>query len=383
MIEYIKMSSIVELYNGYAFKSNDYIDSSNTLNCRMSNIRPDGSFDILYSAKYLPDEYAHKYSNYLLNDGDLIIAMTDMAGDPKILGIPTVVNTKGYNLLLNQRVGKLKIINDNFSAKYLKFALSSKRIRDYFKSFAGGGVQLNVGKKEVLNAEIVNYPVDIQSHIVTVLETIQSIITHRKQQLAKLDELIKARFVEMFGDFKTNSMGWTIAKFTEIASIDGNMTTDFEKYANYPHIGIDSIEKDTGILRGYRTVSEDNVLSGKYVFTPSHIIYSKIRPNLNKVALPDFEGVCSADAYPILPNPENCNRVFLAYVMRSSYFLDYILQFCNRTNMPKVNRKEVSGFTTPLPPLDLQNQFATFVEQTDKSKVIADQSIQNIKQTGC
>ena len=262
MIEYIKMSSIVELYNGYAFKSNDYIDSSNTLNCRMSNIRPDGSFDILYSAKYLPDEYAHKYSNYLLNDGDLIIAMTDMAGDPKILGIPTVVNTKGYNLLLNQRVGKLKIINDNFSAKYLKFALSSKRIRDYFKSFAGGGVQLNVGKKEVLNAEIVNYPVDIQSHIVTVLETIQSIITHRKQQLAKLDELIKARFVEMFGDFKTNSMGWTIAKFTEIASIDGNMTTDFEKYANYPHIGIDSIEKDTGILRGYRTVSEDNVLSG-------------------------------------------------------------------------------------------------------------------------
>ena len=209
-----------------------------------------------------------------------------------------------------------------------------------------------------------------QKRIITTLDKLQSIISHRKQQLAKLDELVKARFVEMFGDFKTNSMGWTIAKFTEIASIDGNMTTDFEKYANYPHIGIDSIEKDTGILRGYRTASEDNVVSGKYVFTPSHIIYSKIRPNLNKDALPDFEGVCSADAYPILPNPKNCNRVFLACVMRSTYFLDYILQFCNRTNMPKVNRKEVSGFTTPLPPLDLQLQFAAFVEQTDKSKFL-------------
>ena len=241
----------------------------------------------------------------------------------------------------------------------------------------------SVRKSKLENIEITVPDMQEQQYIAATLDKLQSIITHRKQQLAKLDELVKARFVEMFGDFKTNSMGWTIAKFTEIASIDGNMTTDFEKYANYPHIGIDSIEKDTGILRGYRTVSEDNVVSGKYVFTPSHIIYSKIRPNLNKVALPDFEGVCSADAYPILPNPENCNRVFLAYVMRSSYFLDYILQFCNRTNMPKVNRKEVSGFTTPLPPLDLQNQFATFVEQTDKSKVIADQSIQNIKQTGC
>ena len=180
----------------------------------------------------------------------------------------------------------------------------------------------------------------------------------------------------MFGDFKTNPKGWTIAKFTEIAIINGNMTTDFEKYADYPHIGIDSIEKDTGELKGYRTVAEDNVVSGKYLFTPKHIIYSKIRPNLNKVALPNFNGVCSADSYPILPNSENCNRIFLAYVMRSSYFLEYILQFCNRTNLPKVNRKEVSGFSTPLPPLALQEQFAAFVEQTDKSKLAVKQVLE-------
>ena len=173
----------------------------------------------------------------------------------------------------------------------------------------------------------------------------------------------------MFGDFKINSKGWDIVNFTDIAVIDGNMTTDFDKYANFPHIGIDSIEKDTGNLIGYRTVAEDNVVSGKYLFTSAHIIYSKIRPNLNKVALPNFDGVCSADAYPILPNSEKCNRIFLAYVMRSSYFLDYILQFCNRTNLPKVNRKEVTGFSTPLPPLPLQQQFADFVKQTDKSKL--------------
>lgn len=183
----------------------------------------------------------------------------------------------------------------------------------------------------------------------------------------------------MFGDFRINSMKWQIASFDEIATIDGNMTTDYQKYAEYPHIGIDSIEKDTGELKGYRTVAEDGVISGKYIFTPKHIIYSKIRPNLNKVALPDFEGVCSADAYPILPIDNKCNRIFLAYNMRSPYFLEYILQFCNRTNLPKVNRKEVCGFKTPLPPLELQNQFSDFVERTEKTKTGIKESLEKLE----
>ena len=201
----------------------------------------------------------------------------------------------------------------------------------------------------------------------------------RKQQLAKLDKLVKARFVEMFGDFKNNSKNWPIVKFDELAKIDGNMTTDYEKYADYPHIGIDSIEKETGELKGYRTVKEDGVVSGKYIFTPQHIIYSKIRPNLNKVALPDFEGLCSADAYPILPNPKNCNRIFLALAMRSDYFLDYILQFSARTNLPKVNRKEIAGFSMPLPPLSLQNDFATFVERVNQQKQTVQQSLEKLE----
>ena len=183
----------------------------------------------------------------------------------------------------------------------------------------------------------------------------------------------------MFGDLKSNPRGWPVVPFSEFAKIDGNMTTDYEKYADYPHIGIDSIEKGTGELKGYRTVREDGVISGKYIFTPQHIIYSKIRPNLNKVALPDFYGVCSADAYPILPNRLNCNRVFLAAVMRSEYYLDYILQFSSRTNLPKVNRKEIAGFCMPLPPLALQEQFAAFVAQTDKAKLTIQNGLEKLE----
>jgi len=182
----------------------------------------------------------------------------------------------------------------------------------------------------------------------------------------------------MFGDYTNNTKEWPVAKFTDFALIDATMSTDYARYADYPHIGIDSIEKETGILSGYRTVKEDNVISGKYVFTPEHIIYSKIRPNLNKVALPDFDGMCSADAYPILPISKKCNRIYLAVLMRSQFFLDYILGFSARSNMPKVNRKQVEGFTAPLPPLVLQETFAEFYKQTDKSKFELKQNIENI-----
>ena len=254
---------------------------------------------------------------------------------------------------------------EKISPEYLYYLL---RAKDWSKGTNKAVMGATLNKATLSTIKIQLHEYDNQLEIVNMLNRVSSSIDFRKQQLTKLDELIKARFVEMFGDFKSNSKGWSIVKFDEFAQIDGNMTTDYEKYADYPHIGIDSIEKETGTLKGYRTVKEDGVVSGKYFFTPQHIIYSKIRPNLNKVALPDFEGLRSADAYPILPNPKNCNRVFLALAMRSNYFLDYILQFSARTNLPKVNRKEIAGFSMPLPPLPLQNQFAAFVAEVDKSK---------------
>ena len=261
--------------------------------------------------------------------------------------------------------------------KYLEEVLRSPRSIQYYSSKFNGSIKRRerLSDKDFLEMVIPCPSIEEQDYVLAVIKKTREIIYRRQHEMLKLDELIKARFVEMFGDFKTNSMGWPVVGFEEIATIDGNMTTDYEKYADYPHIGIDSIEKETGLLKGYRTVAEDGVISGKYYFTPSHIIYSKIRPNLNKVALPEFEGLCSADAYPILPIEGKCNRVFLAYDMRSSFFLDYILQFCNRTNLPKVNRKEVSGFKTPLPPMDLQNEFARFVAQVDKSKAVIQKSL--------
>ena len=216
----VKLKDLVDFSNGYAFKSTDYVEYSNTVNCRMSNIRPDGSFDVEYNIKYLPDEFAEKYKGFILNDGDIIIAMTDMAGDPKILGVPTLVNTKGYSVLMNQRVGKLTLKSKDIHPTYLKYYLMSNYARNYFKSFAGGGVQLNIGQKEILNIDIKLCDIKEQVEICNVLDKINVLIQQNSKQIEKLDQLIKSRFIELFGDPVDNPMGWSTKQLQELVTDD-------------------------------------------------------------------------------------------------------------------------------------------------------------------
>ena len=344
-----KLPELCEIQYGYAFDSACFTEDNTHLPLvRIRDVKR-GYSETFYSGNYPSD--------YVIDSGNLLVGMD---------GEFNIARWKGGHALLNQRVCKITA-KENVNEEYIRFALS-KALKEIENRTAFVTVKhLSAKELNQLEIDIPNYTT--QTDVARVLTQIESIISARQQQLQKLDELVKARFVELFGDLKSNPMEWPVVPFAEFAKIDGNMTTDYEKYADYPHIGIDSIEKGTGALKGYRTVGEDGVISGKYIFTPQHIIYSKIRPNLNKVALPNFEGLCSADAYPILPNHSNCNRVFLAIALRSEYFLEYILQFSSRTNLPKVNRKEITGFRMPLPPLKLQEQFAAFVEQIDKSKV--------------
>lgn len=191
----VKLGDVCDLRNGVAIKSEDYVNISNTLNCRMSNIRPDGTFNILYNAKYLPDNFSEKYKNYLLNDGDLVIAMTDMASDPKILGVPTVVKTDGFSIIQNQRVGKLELLTKDIDENYLKLVLQSKKSREYFKKFSIGGVQLNLSKKEILNVPIVLANINEQKKLARLFKLIEDFIKFSKEELQKLNFLNKSLFI--------------------------------------------------------------------------------------------------------------------------------------------------------------------------------------------
>jgi type I restriction enzyme, S subunit len=215
----IELNEICDLQNGYAFKSSDYVPLSNTLNCRMSNIRPNGEFDLEYHPKFLPDSYVEKYSSFLLKDDDVIIAMTDMATDAKILGVPTVVSTFGKNLLLNQRVGKLIIKHPELIYfPYLKYALNRESIKKYYLRFAGGGLQLNLGKSDLLSVKIPLPPLEEQKRIAAILDKADRVRRKRQEAIRLTEELGRSIFLDMFGDPVENPKKWIKMPFGEVCT---------------------------------------------------------------------------------------------------------------------------------------------------------------------
>lgn len=145
---------------------------------------------------------------------------------------------------------------------------------------------------------------------------------------------------------------WVWCCFAEIVVIESNLVSPFN-FPNSPHIAPDNIEKNTGRLLKYITVLEDNVQSANHYFYSGQLIYSKVRPKLNKVVKVDFEGLCSADMYPLRPL---VNTDYIQQCMLSTYFLNEVDRFDNRVKMPKINQNQLSQIPIPLPPLAEQNR---------------------------
>ena len=151
---------------------------------------------------------------------------------------------------------------------------------------------------------------------------------------------------------------WQWCRFVQVADIKSNLV-DPKEYPDSPHIAPNNIEKNTGKLLKYRTVSEDEVMSANHLFFPNQLIYSKVRPQLNKICHVDFSGLCSADMYPIESDIE---QSFLKKCMLASYFLDEVAKFDNRVKMPKVNQNQLNSIPIPLPPLTEQREIVRRVE---------------------
>ena len=370
----IQLKDICDLDNGYAFKSADYVELSNTLNCRMSNIRPDGSFDILYNAKYLPDEFAEKYREYVLVDGDLIIAMTDMAGDPKILGVPTVVETKGYTVLLNQRVGRLRIIKTGINVDYLKLALQSNRVREYLKRFASGGVQLNVSKKDILNAPIRIRSTKEQNYIANLFLRVLKLKKLLEQELQILDDLIKARFVEMFGGCNNEVLIGDVISICRGASPRPIQAfiTDEPEGVNWIKIG-DVSENSLYITQTAEKITQEGAKKSRAVHKGDFILSNSM--SFGRPYILGIDG-CVHDGWLILSDfKDSFDELYLYHALRSEHVQHQFSGVVNGATVKNLNSDLVKGTYIQLPGMEDQKKFGAFVKQVDKSKATVQKSL--------
>ena len=220
-------------------------------------------------------------------------------------------------------------------------------------------------KSDLLKIKIQVPSLDVQQEVIDKLTKIESILNFRKQELKLLDELVRSRFVELFGDPVSNTKGWRTEEMSKIAPVV-NYKGKFN--GEVWLLNLDMIEAQTGKILDYLIVSEDEVGNSTCTFDTNNVLYSKLRPYLNKVVIPDRCGYATSELVPLQPVSKKMNREYLAFMLRSHEFVNMINEKVAGAKMPRVSMKEFRKFKVQVPPIELQNQFADFVHQIDKSK---------------
>lgn len=151
---------------------------------------------------------------------------------------------------------------------------------------------------------------------------------------------------------------WRMVKLKEAITIDKKSILPNDINVDYIYIGLEDIDKETGVINTLRCAKECDIKSNKFKFTSEHILYGKLRPNLNKVAVPDFEGICSTDIYPILTKQGKAFKRYVYHILHGQEFVKYASSRTNGANLPRVNEKIISEYEIPLPPLETQKQIA-------------------------
>jgi type I restriction enzyme S subunit len=379
----VPIGDFCDLKNGFAFKSDDYIEHSNTLNCRMSNIRPGGYFDIEYNAKYLSDDYAEKYSEYLLQDGDLVIAMTDLASEPKILGVPTIVKTNGKNILLNQRVGKLIIKNESAIHKpFLQQVLNYPKVRQVYKKFAGGGLQINVGKADILSVKIPLPPLPEQRRIADILNQTDALRGKRREALAQLDSLTQSIFIEMFGDAQTIFNKWPSKKLGEILDF---LTSGSRGWAEYYSdsgalfLRVQNVCKDELKLNDVAFVNAPNSAEAKRTKVQEGDVLLSITADLGRTAvIPAGLGDAHINQHLSILRTSHVIPSYLSAFLTSTAGQREIHGRDKHGVKAGLNFDDIRSFRLPIPPQLLQYEFCQRVEAVVKQRLLHQQALNEL-----
>ena len=306
------------------------------------------------------DEVAKLHKLKLYKKGSVLFAKSGMSC------------LKGYVYVLPQDayvVSHLACVTPHEDiSDYLGYYFQYNRPNKLVKDEAYPSISLN---------DIGELQIDIKSqserkNIVRNLRAVEQLIKLQKLQLQEFETLIKSRFVELFGLPVSNTKGWKTELMSEVApTVNYSGKFDDEVWL----LNLDMVEAQTGKILDYLIVSEEEVGNSTCTFDTSNVLYSKLRPYLNKVVIPDRCGYATSELVPLQPIKSKINREYLAFMLRSDEFVAMINEKVAGAKMPRVSMGDFRKFDVPIPPMELQNQFADFVQQVDKLKFEVQKSL--------
>ncbi len=264
--------------------------------------------------------------------------------------------------------------NNQLFIKYIYYFLKSRQ--EYLYTLSRGCGIPHIYISDVEPFEIILVDIQTQKEIVAVLDKVSLLISMRKEQIEKLDILVKSKFIEMFGDPVLNPKGWEKKKLGEVCEINPNKDI-FKSVEDNTEISFIPMENvsvngdiDTSIIKKY-----DDVKNGYSYFVENDVLFAKITPSMENgkgaVAknLKNGLGVGSTEFHVLRPKITYINSVWLYNLTHFRWFrLLAEKKMTGSAGQKRVPAIFLKNFITIIPPLDLQNQFAEFVEQVEKNK---------------
>ena len=268
-------------------------------------------------------------------------------------------------------------VSKELDQEYLYYYLKSDFALQRIRVVATGSVRDNLKLEMLKEFPISLPPKDIQKAIANNLDRVKRIIALRKIEIEKLDELIKARFVEMFGNPVANDMGWDTLPLENICKAIVDCPHSTPSYTNedtgFMCIRTSIVKKNKILWDDIEYISEDEFAKRIQRKKPEigDIVYTREGAILGIAAIIDRDCNVALGQRSMLLSPDidKCTSEFLCVAMNSDSFLDNALRGVSGSASPHINVADIKAFKMIMPPVELQNQFSDFVKQVDKSKV--------------
>lgn len=327
---------------------------------------------------YISEECNNKMSRSQLRENDILFSIAGAIGRTAIVRKDILpANT-------NQALAIIRLNTKDITPEFLLLSLKGEYIYKQFNKKKQGVAQINLSLKDISELEILYPPIYEQNKIVEVLDKAQELIDKRKEQIEALDELVKSRFVEMFGDLYNNPKGWRKETFGEIVTIErggsprpiNEYITDDINGINWIKIG-DTSQNSMYIKSTKEKIKPEGIKKSRYVKEGDLLLSNSMsfgRPYILKT-----DG-CIHDGWLVIRDDYSVfNKIYLCTALGSEAIYNQFKSMAVGGVVNNLNKEMVKGLSVCIPPIELQNQFADFVKQVDKLKSQMETSLKELE----
>ena len=246
---------------------------------------------------------------------------------------------------------------------YLAILLQSDHFWNYCESHKVGSVNFANNWTSIANYEFELPSIKYQKEISKKVWAAYRLKKSYKKLLSATEEMVKSQFIEMFGNTVTNDKGWATLPIKDVAP---ESPCKEKQKGKVWVLNLDMIESNSGKVIE-KVYEEDSNLLSVSPFDEGNVLYSKLRPYLNKVVIPEGKGYATTELVPLRPNKEFLNLTFFSHLLRGNDFVTYANSISSGTKMPRMPLNDLRKFPCILPPLEEQMEFEKIAQQADKS----------------